>query len=74
MNNDKVIFYYDYASKLLKQENDICEATGKIPDELFNKVKKIFEWDLELDLIIPYQEGIIQKGKNGELFTYLKEN
>lgn len=47
----KIIYYDEYARYLCRKEEKIFEATGTIPDKLFNRITKIFQWDLELDRI-----------------------
>ena len=48
---DNVIFYNEYASKLLEREHKQAETIGKIDDKLWNMINKIFEWDRKLNLL-----------------------
>ncbi|MBV4422933.1 hypothetical protein [Clostridium tyrobutyricum] len=48
---ENVIYYYKYALELCKQEERVCNITGKLDEKLSRKIKKIFQWDLELNLI-----------------------
>ena len=48
---EMVIYYEDYAKKLLKIEHKQAKTLGAIDDKLWNMINKIFEWDRKLNLI-----------------------
>lgn len=46
-----VIYYQEYAKKLINEEKKQAATTGDIDDRLWKMISKLFEWDRKLNLI-----------------------